>query len=224
MNAGVVLAGGKSERLAEFGIPKQFLDVGGVTVVAYALNALERCADIDKIVVVASEIWRCKIPVTAKLYAFTEPGETRQHSIYNGLLALRDTLGDDDFVVIHDAARPFATARDVGACIRAACGYDGATPALPLNDTVYKSSDGSTITALLKRDELFAGQTPECYAFGKYLAAHEGADLSGIRGSSELAFNAGMKIRLFGGNPRNIKITTSEDLEYFNCLPAGEKP
>jgi 2-C-methyl-D-erythritol 4-phosphate cytidylyltransferase len=189
----------------------------------YALNALEQCAGIDKIVVVAPKIWRYKIPGAAKFHAFAEPGETRQHSIYNGLLALRDAFGGDGLVVIHDAARPFATARDVDGCIRAACGYDGATPALPLKDTVYRSADGHTVTALLNRDELFAGQTPECYAFGKYLAAHEGADLSGIRGSSELAFNAGMRIRLFDGNPRNIKITASEDFEYLlACWERGK--
>jgi 2-C-methyl-D-erythritol 4-phosphate cytidylyltransferase len=215
MNAGVVLAGGKSERLIGFDVPKQFCEVAGVPIIAYALAAFEQCADIDKIVVVASETWRGEISVAAKFHAFAKPGETRQHSIYNGLLALRDTLGDDDFVVIHDAARPLATARDIGECVRAAHGCDGATPALPLNDTVYRSADGETITSLLNRDELLAGQTPECYVYGKYLAAHEGADLSGIRGGSELAFNAGMKIRLFGGNPRNIKITVAEDL---NCL------
>jgi 2-C-methyl-D-erythritol 4-phosphate cytidylyltransferase len=224
MNAGVVLAGGKSERLAESGVPKQFLDVAGSPLVVYALNAFEQCAGIDKIVVVAPEIWRHKIPGTVKFHAFADPGETRQHSIYNGLLALRDTLGDDDFVVIHDAARPFATAREVDGCIRAACGYDGATPALPLKDTVYRSTDGETITALLNRDELLAGQTPECYVYGKYFAAHEGTDLSGVRGGSELAFNAGMKIRLFAGNPRNIKITTSEDLKYFLACLGSEKP
>jgi 2-C-methyl-D-erythritol 4-phosphate cytidylyltransferase len=218
MNAGIILAGGTSERFAGFSVPKQFFHVAGVPVIAYALAVFEQCACIDKIVVVASETWRGNIPGTAKLHAFAAPGETRQHSIYQGLLALQDTLLSDDLVVIHDAARPLVTASDVDACVQAAWGYDGATPVLPLQDTVYQSSNGSAITALLKRDELYAGQTPECYAFGKYLAAHAGIDLSSIRGSSELAFNAGMKIRLFGGNPRNIKITAAEDLEYFQYL------
>jgi len=74
-----------------------------------------------------------------------------------------------------------------------------------------------TITALLNRDELLAGQTPECYNYVKYLKAHKAtsdAELADIRGSSQMAAKAGMKIHLYKGNPQNFKITTIVDFEY----------
>ncbi|MCL1966759.1 MAG: 2-C-methyl-D-erythritol 4-phosphate cytidylyltransferase, partial [Fibromonadales bacterium] len=106
---------------------------------------------------------------------------------------------------------------DICNCIDESKGYDGATPTVPLTETVYKSEDGVTITAILNRDELLAGQTPECYNYAKYLKAHKIAsytELSEIRGSSQMAAKAGMKIHLYKGNPQNFKVTDIVDFEY----------
>jgi 2-C-methyl-D-erythritol 4-phosphate cytidylyltransferase len=149
-------------------------------------------------------------------YIYAKPGISRQHSIHSGLLALK-RYGPAR-VVIHDAARPLVTARDITASVRAAAGFDGATPVLPVTDTIYGSADGKTIDKTLCRDGLFAGQTPECYDFEKYLAAHEKLtddEMSRIRGSSELAARFGMRIALAKGNPDNFKVTTNADLERF---------
>jgi 2-C-methyl-D-erythritol 4-phosphate cytidylyltransferase len=216
--AAIIPAGGSGERLPELGMPKQFYEIGGKPLIGHAAAAFENCVDIDVIVFVVSEIWRDKIPGIGKFRKFAEPGKTRQHSIYNGMLALKDVLHDDDVVVIHDAARPLVTELDISRCISAVGGYDGATPYLLMQETVYGSANGETITASLNRDELRVGQTPEAYLYGKYLAAHEDIDLSNVRGSSELAFHAGMRICLYPGNRRNIKITTKEDMEYFMFL------
>jgi 2-C-methyl-D-erythritol 4-phosphate cytidylyltransferase len=124
----------------------------------------------------------------------------------------------NDLVIIHDAARPFVTKQDIKILIEASAGFDGVTPVIKINDTVYQSKDKRQITALLNRDELFAGQTPECYNFGKYLLAHKqlsDEDIGNIRGSSEVAFISGMNIGLCEGNIDNFKISTMQDLEYF---------
>jgi 2-C-methyl-D-erythritol 4-phosphate cytidylyltransferase len=215
MNAGLLLAGGKGERLAS-DIPKQCIELGGRPLMSYALSVLEKCADIDLICVVIAGQYRNLLNGD---YVFALPGKSRQHSVYNGLSAL--SRYSPKLVVVHDAARPLVTADDISGCIRASDGYDGATPALPVSDTVYRSADGRAITALLNRDELFTGQTPECYDFEKYLNAHKNlsdGELSGIRGSSEIAVKSGMRIALCKGNADNFKVTTNADLERFRMI------
>jgi 2-C-methyl-D-erythritol 4-phosphate cytidylyltransferase len=232
MNAALLLSGGLSERMGSLGTPKQFYEVDGKPILMYSLMCLENCADISFIAIAAPEEWHERITGWVKRYGiskfriFTLPGRTRQHSVYNGLLALRNILGDRDYVVVHDAARPMASVQDVSECVNTAAGGDGAMPSIKVSDTVYKSTDGLGITDLLKRDELFAGQAPECYVFGKYLAAYDQLtddEIARFRGSSEIAFKSGMNIRLYSGNPDNIKISTLADLRYFEYLVSNQK-
>jgi 2-C-methyl-D-erythritol 4-phosphate cytidylyltransferase len=224
MNAALLLAGGLSERIGSLGTPKQFYEVDGKPIIMYSLMCLENCAGISFIAIAAPEEWQERIEDWVKHYAiakfrmFTPPGRTRQHSVYNGLLALRTILSERDHIVIHDAARPMVCARDVYDCVSTAAGGDGAMPSIKVSDTIYKSTDGVWITGSLDRDELLAGQTPECYDFGKYLAAHDKLtddEIARFRGSSEIAIKSGMRIRLYDGNPGNMKISTLSDLQYF---------
>jgi len=232
MKVGIILAGGLSERLNELGAPKQFIEINGVPLIVYCLRMFERCASIDAFAIVAPEPWQEQIRKWLEKYGigkfkmFALPGRTRQHSIYNGLLAVQPL--QPEYVVIHDAARPLVTEQDIRNCIDESKGYDGATPAVSLNETVYLSEDGATITALLNRDKLLSGQTPECYDYPKYLKAHKtltDAEIGDIRGSSEIAVKTGMKIHLYKGNPQNFKVTTIVDFEcakYFIKESAGE--
>jgi 2-C-methyl-D-erythritol 4-phosphate cytidylyltransferase len=216
MNAGLILAGGKGERLAGYDTPKQFIEVGGTALILYCLQAFEQCPDIALVCVVIDEDRR---GVLSGDYVCAAPGKSRQHSSYSGLLALKRY--NPARVVIHDAARPLVTASDITDLIMAADIFDGATPVLAVTDTIYRSVDGKTIGETPDRDGLFAGQTPECYDFKKYLAAHEKLtddELSKIRGSSELAARFGMKIALAKGNPDNFKVTTKADLERFRAM------
>lgn len=224
MAEGIILAGGRSERLDSFGVPKQFAEIGGVPLIMCCLESFEKCNDIDGYVIVAEKSWRGKLRKwlddfgAVKFRKFALPGDTRQHSVYNGLLAVQPF--SPDRVVVHDAARPLITDAFISECIAQskADGFDGATPALPMSDTVYRSTNGQSITHLLNRDEILAGQTPECYDFSKYLKAHEALsdeEIGAIRGSSEIAFKAGMNIKLFEGERINIKITTIEDVRDF---------
>ncbi len=219
MNAGLILAGGKGERIIGHTLPKQFIEVGGNMIISYCLKTFEQCSDIDIVCVVADEKWRSQIGD----YLFADSGISRQHSIYNGLQALR--LYAPKYVVIHDSARPRVTVENISEYINASFGFDGATPSLSVTETVYRSYNGKSIASTLNRDELFVGQTPECYDYQMYLAAHEKyADmLANFRGSSEIAVNAGMKIALAKGNPDNFKITTNADLDRFKFIINGEQ-
>jgi 2-C-methyl-D-erythritol 4-phosphate cytidylyltransferase len=211
LNAGLILAGGKGERLTGYNTPKQFLEVCGKMIISYCLDVFAKCKDIDIVCVVADAAFRAQIGG----YIYAEPGASRQISIYNGLKELKEYAPKN--VVIHDSARPLVTVRDISELLKSAEGFDGATPCLPVNETIYRSINGCTIESALNRDELVIGQTPECYNFEMYLAANEkfANMLNSFRGSSEVAVKAGMKIALAKGNPDNFKITSNADLKRF---------
>ncbi|MCM1070477.1 MAG: 2-C-methyl-D-erythritol 4-phosphate cytidylyltransferase [Bacteroides sp.] len=224
MNIGILLSGGTGQRLGAK-IPKQYIEVNGQPIIGYSLGALAHHSRIDGLVIVAAEVWRDDILsiVNAqgilKPVVFAEPGETRQFSIYNGLKVIERTFGNDvDLVLIHDAARPLVSKELLDSCLCLESDYDAALPVLGVKDTIYQSDNNRSITGLLDRSTLYAGQAPESFRFRKYLDAHNDMsvdELMKINGSSEVAFMRGLVIRLVKGDPMNFKITDSQDLANF---------
>ena len=154
-----------------------------------------------------------------KFSGFAPAGSSRQHSIVNGMLKAQSIGATaSDNIIIHDAARPNVSERIISQCMDRLSEYDGAMPVLPVKDTIYLSENGENITSLLNRDQLYAGQAPESFKYGKYLEIHNGMtekDLSKVRGSSEIAYRHGLKICMIPGDECNYKITTKEDLNKF---------
>ena len=114
----------------------------------------------------------------------------------------------------------------LSACLAAADGHEGVIPVLPMKDTVYGSTDGKTINALLDRTEIFAGQAPEVFRLGAYLDANRRLlpdRILEINGSTEPAVMAGMDMVMIPGDERNFKITTGGDLERFRRLVEERK-
>ncbi len=225
MNIAILLSGGTGSRLGSQK-PKQYLDVEGKPIIMYCMETLEKSELIHKIQIVAHEewtdlikYWAVQYGVEEKICGFSKPGENRQLSIYNGLKDIRNFASDDDNVFIHDAARPNLRLSTIQDSFEAISGYDGVIPVLPMKDTVYLSKDGLEIDSLLNRQEIFAGQAPETFVYGKYLEANERLVNSGeimkINGSTEPAVMAGMKMHMIVGDEGNFKITTSDDLERF---------
>ncbi|MDE5824197.1 MAG: 2-C-methyl-D-erythritol 4-phosphate cytidylyltransferase, partial [Lachnospiraceae bacterium] len=128
-------------------------------------------------------------------------------------------------ILIHDAARPLLSEEMITDCVKAMEGHDGVMPVLPMKDTVYRSVDGKTVSALLERTEIYAGQAPEAFRLGLYYQANRRLfpdKIRGINGSTEPAIMAGMNIAMIPGDEGNIKITTPSDLERFRRLIAAE--
>lgn len=206
-------------------IPKQYIEVCGRPVIAYCIERFAGHPRIDALIVVLAREWQAFVDRLPEVRSMRQPlhyaeqGETRQLSIYNGLKCAKEQgCRDDDIVIVHDAARPAVSARLIDDCLDACAEYDGAMPVLPVKDTVYQSLDGKTITSLLPRETLYAGQAPEAFRLGKYLAAHRSlpyGELAKINGSSEIAHRQAMRIRLVRGEESNYKITVPEDLERF---------
>lgn len=218
MNTAIILAGGTGTRLGG-NIPKQYLEVGGKPVITYCLEKFESNTAIDEIVIVAADDWKKFITDNmkniSKFRCFAPAGDSRQHSIVNGLKAANPNTSN---VIIHDAARPNVSDETITECINGLKDYDGVMPVLPVKDTIYFSETGEAISSLLNRDQLFAGQAPESFRYDRYLAIHQNMtveDLGKVRGSSEIAFRNGLKIKMIKGDEHNYKITTMVDLDKF---------
>ena len=223
-NIAIILSGGTGARLGG-DIPKQYIEVRGKTIISYVLEVVMANKHIEAVQIVADEKYRRIIEKDTKKYqkfvAFSAPGVTRQMSVYNALKDISYYADEDAKVLIHDAARPCVTDATINACFDALKTFDGAMPVLPMKDTVYESKNGQIITGLLARENIFAGQAPESYAFEAYYEANKRLlpdKILEINGSSEPAVMAGMKIALIDGDENNFKITTMSDLEKFKAL------
>lgn len=227
MTVALILSGGTGSRVGE-DIPKQYLRIGERPMISYCIETLSEHPGIDAIQIVAAQEWREQLAgglscadTKGKFRGFSEPGETRQLSILNGLEDIRIYAGAEDFVLIHDAARPFISERLITECLTAIGGHDGVLPVLPMKDTVYYSADGQRVSRLLNRNEVYAGQAPEVFALGRYYEANVRllpSEILNINGSTEPAILAGLDVVMIPGDEGNFKVTTKADLERFRDM------
>lgn len=228
----IILAGGTGTRLGE-DVPKQYLEIFNKPIISYCLEKFEKHILIDFIIIVADSKWHrfvvnlIKKEHISKFAGFALPGSSRQHSILNGLReSYNNGITDSDIVIIHDAARPNVSERLISLCINEIKGADGVMPVVHAKDTMYLSETGRKIDSLLSRDNLFAGQAPESFIFGKYYSIHKNLtekELSNIRGSSEIAYRNNLDINLVEGEEQNYKITTISDLNKFKFEIKGQE-
>lgn len=231
MNYAVILSGGIGTRMRDDGFPKQYIKIQNKPILIYTLEKFENCDAIDKIIVVAAKEWADTIYNwkntygISKLQNVTCGGETRQESILNGLKVCVGTHHNmQDNVIIHDAVRPLVSTALITSCLNALDDYEGCMPILPLNDTVYMSTNGTEISQLLDRSQLFAGQAPEAFRLWKYYEINCNTDieeLKKIRGTTELAYKNDLKIKLVNGDDSNFKLTTPADLQRFEMIIGG---
>jgi 2-C-methyl-D-erythritol 4-phosphate cytidylyltransferase len=195
----IVVAAGRGER---FGAPKQYERLGEKRVLDWSLDAARAAADGVVLVVPASELGR---PEAADVVV--AGGATRSASVRAGLAAVPDAA---TVVVVHDAARPAASAALFRAVIAAVLdGADGALPGLPVVDTVKRVLDG-VVVETLDRGELVAVQTPQAFRAAVLRAAHaRGGDATD---DGALVEAAGGRVVVVPGDPDNVKVTSPDDL------------
>ncbi len=244
MNIALILSGGTGSRM-ELDLPKQYIRVEGRPILLYSLETIAANERIDAVQIVAEASWQGQIRewmaemdlhasredgkrssesragvVWKKFRGFSLPGKNRQLSILNGLRDICAYASEEAFVFIHDAARPLLSHGQIDRCFAAAEGHDGVLPVLPMKDTVYYSEDGKRVS-LLEREKIFAGQAPEVFRLGPYLAANERLlpkRILVVNGSTEPAILAGLDVVTIPGDERNFKITTREDLGRFRQM------
>ena len=211
----IVAAAGRGTRL---GARKQLLDLMGRPVLAWSLDVLGRCAAITDVVVVCEpdERKQCEAVARAgagaKLHAVVSGGERRQDSVLAGL---RAAPAGTEYVVIHDGARPFITADMIERSLAAAQTSGGAVVAVPVKDTIKQAGEGGMVTRSLPREQLWAAQTPQTFAFDVLAKAYDAAEAEGYVATDDamLVEWAGTgQVAIVESTHENVKITTPDDL------------
>jgi 2-C-methyl-D-erythritol 4-phosphate cytidylyltransferase/2-C-methyl-D-erythritol 2,4-cyclodiphosphate synthase len=212
--AAVIVAAGRGVR-AGSDMPKQYRPIGGISMLRRALSMFVEHGEVGLVQpVIREEDLGNYRAVAAELDVLLPAfgGATRQCSVRAGLEAV--AARKPDIVLIHDAARPFASAGLVSRAIEAAKKTGAAIPALPVTDTVKTVDAGGLVGGTIDRNTLRLVQTPQGFAFEALLDAHRRAAAQGredFTDDAALAEWAGLKISLFPGEHGNIKITEEGD-------------
>lgn len=210
------------------GSNKQYLLLDGMPILAHTLGVFERAPFIAGIYVVSPEpeIPFCRTEVVerygfSKVRAIVAGGAERQHSVLNGLNAMRG-IDHDDLVLIHDGVRPFVPVDVLHSAAAAADESGAAVVAVPVKDTVKVVIDG-IITETPPREQLWLAQTPQAFRYGLICSAHASAEAAGFLGTDDASLmeRQGWQLRVVMGDYRNIKITTPEDMVLAEAFLKG---
>jgi len=213
---GVVLAAGGRGRRFGRAVPKQFLKLRGKPILQHSLERFAGLAAVREIVVVVPEeharraaaiIRRSGVRRRCQVVA---GGAERQESVGRGLRALDPACR---IVLVHDAARPLVSAAVVERVIRATRRFGAAMAALRVSDTIKREGQRGFATETVRREQLWAAQTPQGFRRSLLERAHRQAVQEGVVGTDEASLleRMGKKVRLVEGSPKNLKITTRED-------------
>ena len=219
--AAVVLAAGRGTRAGSGG-PKQYRNVQGAPVIRHALALFVGHPDIDMVQPVIHGDDAAPFAAATsglRLQPAVLGGDTRQDSVRAGLEALLHER--PRIVLVHDAARPFASPSLISRAVAAGAG-GAAIPAMALTDTVKAVDAQGRVVETLDRNRLRAVQTPQAFRYEELLAAHRRAAAAGrhdFTDDAALAEWAGMAVTVFEGEAGNIKLTTPDD---FARLAAAE--
>jgi len=217
----VVVAAGRGSRVGG-DLPKQFRPIGGRPMIWQSLAVFLDHPSVGAVQAVIhpadAELFQASTAGLAVL-APVFGGATRQSSVRAGLEALAPR--QPDTVLIHDAARPFASAALVSRAIAAAEQTGAAIPAVPVTDTVKSVDAQGMVDQTLDRSKLRLVQTPQSFAFPALLAAHRHAAAEGrddFTDDAALAEWAGLKVSVFAGEPGNVKITEESDFARAEAM------
>ncbi|MCB1756018.1 MAG: 2-C-methyl-D-erythritol 4-phosphate cytidylyltransferase [Gammaproteobacteria bacterium] len=213
----IVPAAGSGSRM-NAGLPKQYLELHGRTVLARSLSVLLTCDRINAVVIALAETdpyWP-ELAESRDSRVHTVIGaSSRAGSVLNALNYLDGKAALDDLVLVHDAARPCLRAADLQKLLDAVEDTVGGLLALPVHDTMKRSDAAGLILETVSREHLWHAQTPQCFAFGPLREALETALHDGLVITDEASAMeaAGYKPLLVEGSPDNIKITRPADLQ-----------
>ncbi|MEE1656528.1 bifunctional 2-C-methyl-D-erythritol 4-phosphate cytidylyltransferase/2-C-methyl-D-erythritol 2,4-cyclodiphosphate synthase [Microvirga sp. CF3062] len=217
--AALIVAAGRGSRAGE-GTPKQYRDLQGQSVLTRTIAGFLSHPGVDRILIVIHpddrDLYEASIaafaPLPSALLPCVHGGDTRQDSVRNGLEAL--TISDPDIVLVHDAARPFASPELIDRAIEAARRWDAAVPGTPVTDTIKVIGPQSEVVSTPDRATLRAVQTPQAFRFASLLDAHRKAASAGLHDFTDdgaLAEWAELPVHVFEGESGNIKLTHPAD-------------
>lgn len=226
----VIVAAGGSSRMA--GVDKQFAPLAGRPVLHHTVAAFGDSSEVAAIVVVANPLTLdrvrliCETAAEQKAVAVVPGGARRQDSAALGLAALEAAAvaagADLDIVLVHDGARPLVSSALIARGIAAARQHGAAIASITVRDTVKLVGPDGLVLSTPNRDSLRQAQTPQCFAYTLLAAAYKAASERGLSVTDDAALleALGLPVHTFDGDPRNLKITTPDDLLLAEAILA----
>lgn len=228
----LIIAGGSGQRMGQ-DIPKQFINVYDKPVIVYTMEAFQTHPNIDSIEIVCLEGWHEIVYAYARQFGISKlenvvnGGPNGQDSIRNGLLDIaKRHHNDNDIVLIHDAIRPMVSHDIISDNIRVCKKYGNAITVVPCTAAMLKTYDGLSSTEQVPRDNLKTTQTPQSFFVKDIIEAHHEALQKGITksvASCTMYIELGKELHMSMGSEKNIKLTTTEDIEIFKALINAKK-
>lgn len=198
---------------------KPFVLLGGKPLASYALKTLDKCKDVDGIIVATERQCIERLRGIAKRFKIRKlidvvvGGKTRLESVRNCMKRVGPSF---DIVIIHDAARPFIDADTISRAIRAAVKFGASVVAVPENDTVKLTNEGLFVKSTLDRTKIYRAQTPQTFRYSIIKKAYSGKCGKCTDDASLVEHNR--RVRIVEGSYRNLKVTTKEDLKIAEAL------
>jgi 2-C-methyl-D-erythritol 4-phosphate cytidylyltransferase len=218
----VVPAAGRGQRMGS-AVAKQYLPLLGQPLLAHALAPLLACERITAIVLVVGAgetAWQALAPGDDRLWPVLG-GAERCHSVLNGLDRLAGQAAPDDWVLVHDAARPCLSAGELESLFTTLADDPvGGLLAVPLADTLKAAGDDGRVARTVPREGLWRALTPQMFRYGLLRAALAAAIEAGIAVTDEAAAMefAGHRPALVAGNAANLKVTGPEDFALAEAV------
>ncbi len=214
----IVPAAGVGSRMGA-PLPKQYLQLAGQTVIEHTLERLCAHPRIEAVVVPLSgtDQWWAEIDLDrfAKPVIVAPGGAERCHSVLNGLDCLAERASDDDWVLVHDAARPCLRLEDLALLIDTLSGHPcGGLLGLPVADTMKRTDRAGEVVETVSRDQLWRALTPQMFRCRALREALSRALADGylVTDDASAMEHAGHRPRMVEGHGDNIKITRPQDL------------
>ena len=211
----IIVAGGSGTRMGKE-LPKQFITILGKPILIHSLDAFITAFNDIRIVLVlpSAYVGSTREMITSFGYSkdilIIEGGETRFHSVKNGL----NSIVDEGLVFVHDAVRCLVSPDLIRRCAEEAELHGSAVPVIPVRDSIRKKTSDDTASAVVSRDGLFIVQTPQTFLTDFILPAFELPYSETFTDEASVAEANGLKVHLVEGEERNIKITFPDDLEF----------
>ncbi len=212
MNAVIIVAGGKGLRMGG-DIPKQFLPVGGIPILMRTIDRFLQFDEKMQVVLVLPEsqqdYWRtlCAEYHFSRPYILANGGETRFHSVKNGLAKVSP---DATLVGVHDGVRPFVSIDTIRACYDEAARSEAVIPVTDVVETLRKTLPGGSVT--VPRSDYRLVQTPQVFSASLLREAYLQPYTDFFTDDASVVERFGHPVTLVSGNRENIKITTPFDL------------
>lgn len=213
----LIVAGGKGLRMGSE-LPKQFLPIGGKPVLMRTLEAFHACNREIRLIVVLphsqQEFWRtlCREHRFTVPHAVVDGGETRFHSVKNGLALVEAPA----LVGVHDGVRPFVSREVISRCYELAAEKRAVIPVIGVVETVRRMEGEESVT--VSRDDYRLVQTPQVFDAELLKAAYDQPYTPHFTDDASVVEAWGASVTLTPGNRENIKITTPFDLKIAAAL------